>query len=168
VVLVRADLAGPKATEIRGWGGSNDANHPTGPSRDGSGLAQAIRAALKSAGLPPGEIDYVHAHGTGTAYNDAMESLALRSVFDGDCPPVSGSKGMLGHTLGAAGVLETIVCVTALQDGYLPGTPRLQAPADGAPASLVREPRPAARLRNVLKLSTGFGGVNGALILGHG
>jgi 3-oxoacyl-(acyl-carrier-protein) synthase len=168
IVLVREDLAERSAIRVRGWGGSNDANHPTGPSRDGSGLARAIRAALESAGLTPDDIDYVHAHGTGTGHNDSMESLALRSVFGEACPPVSGSKGMLGHTLGAAGVVETIVCVAAMQEGFLPGTPRLQVPADGAPASLVREPRPAARLRSVLKLSTGFGGVNGALILCHG
>jgi 3-oxoacyl-[acyl-carrier-protein] synthase II len=164
IVLVR----GAGATTIRGWGGSNDANHLTGPSRDGSGLALAIHRALAAAQLKPQDIDYVNAHGTGTPYNDAMESLALRVVFGEACPPVSGSKGMLGHTLGAAGVVETILCVLAMQDGLLPGTPRLSVAADGAPASLVREPRPADRLDHVLKLNTGFGGINGALILGHG
>ena len=75
---------------------------------------------------------------------------------------------MLGHTLGAAGIIETILCVVAMQEKFLPGTPRLQASAEGAPASLVFEPRVATNLRHVLKLNTGFGGVNGALILGHG
>ena len=107
----------------------------------------------------------MHAHGTGTGYNDAMEALALGTVFGGACPPVSGSKGMLGHTLGAAGVIETIGCVLAMQENFLPGTPRLSLAAEGAPASLVREPRPGVRLRHVLKLNTGFGGMNGALIL---
>ena len=165
IVLVRGDLAESPAITIRGFGGSNDANHLTGPSRDGSGLAQAIRAALKAAALSPEQIDYVHAHGTGTAYNDAMESLALRAVFGGACPPVSASKGMLGHTLGAAGVIETICCVLAMQGNFLPGTPRLNVAAEGAPASLVREPRAGVRLQQVLKLNTGFGGMNGALIL---
>jgi 3-oxoacyl-[acyl-carrier-protein] synthase II len=167
IVLVRADLAPQSSIKIRGWGGSNDANHLTGPSRDGSGLAQAIRSALTMAELSPPEIEYVNAHGTGTPYNDAMESQALRTVFGTACPPFSGAKGMLGHTLGAAGVVETILCVLAMQEKILPGTPRLSVPAEGVPASLVREPRSVARLDRVLKLNTGFGGVNGALILGH-
>jgi len=171
LVLVRggdALIAGSEfRIQIRGFGGSNDANHLTGPSRDGSGLAQAVRVALNSAKLSPGEIDYVHAHGTGTGYNDAMESLALKTVFGGTCPPVSGSKGMLGHTLGAAGVIETICCVLAMQENFLPGTPRLSVAAEGTPKNLLHEPRSGVRLKNVLKLNTGFGGVNGALILSH-
>jgi len=168
IVLVRCELAAPGAIQIRGWGSSNDANHMTGPSRDGSGLAQAIRAALIAAKISAAEVDYINVHGTGTPYNDSMESAALQAVFGGACPPVSGLKGMLGHTLGAAGVLETIACVLALQDRLLPGTPRLSNFADGVPASLLKSPRPASRLSRSLKLNTGFGGANGALILSHG
>ncbi|HEV2691458.1 MAG TPA: beta-ketoacyl-[acyl-carrier-protein] synthase family protein [Verrucomicrobiae bacterium] len=167
LVLMRADLFAQPAIAIRAFGGSNDANHLTGPSRDGSGLALAIRAALHAVKMSPAEIDFVHAHGTGTGYNDAMESLALKTIFGDACPPVSGSKGMLGHTLGAAGVLETICCVLAMQHNFLPGTPRLLNAAEGTPPDLVREPRPGIRLENVLKLNTGFGGMNGALILSH-
>ena len=167
IVLVRADWVLQPAIVIRGFGSSNDANHLTGPSRDGAGLARAVQAALRSATLSPAEIDYVHAHGTGTNYNDAMESLALKTIFGEACPPVSGSKGMLGHTLGAAGVVETICCVLALQNHFLPGTPRLTAAAEGTPKYLVHSPRPAGALKTVLKLNTGFGGMNGALILGH-
>jgi len=167
IVLTRGDLAPQNGVRIRGWGSSNDANHMTGPSRDGSGLAQAIRAALKSANASPADIDYVNAHGTGTPYNDAMESAALRTVFGEGCPPLSGLKGMLGHTLGAAGVIETIACVLAMQSKFLPGTPRLSNVADGVPPTLLREPRQATRLNLVLKLNTGFGGANGALILSH-
>jgi 3-oxoacyl-(acyl-carrier-protein) synthase len=152
---------------IRGWGNSNDANHITGPSRDGSGLASAIRSALGSAKLTPQEIDYVNAHGTGTPFNDAMESAALRSVFGDTCPPVSGSKGMLGHTLGAAGVVETILCVLAMQERWLPGTPGLKVAAEGAPAGMMRLGRAASRMNTVLKMNTGFGGVNGAIVLGY-
>jgi 3-oxoacyl-[acyl-carrier-protein] synthase II len=74
---------------------------------------------------------------------------------------------MLGHTLGAAGVIETILCVLAMREKLLPGTPRLNSPAEGVPQSLVREPRAVAKLNHVLKLNTGFGGINGALILSH-
>ena len=123
--------------------------------------------ALNSAKKSPVEIDFVHAHGTGTPYNDAMESMALRIVFGDVCPPFSGAKGMLGHTLGAAGVIETILCVLAMREKLLPGTPRLNSPAEGVPQSLVREPRAVAKLNHVLKLNTGFGGINGALILSH-
>jgi len=167
IVLTRADLVSNRAVTIRGWGSSNDANHMTGPSRDGSGLAQAIRSALAFARLQAREIDYVNAHGTGTPYNDAMESAALRTIFGDASPPVSGLKGMLGHTLGAAGVIETIASVLAMQNGLLPGTPRLNAAAEGMPASIAMKPR-AMKLSRVLKLNTGFGGVNGALILQNG
>lgn len=165
MVLVRADLAAPQSVYIRGWGSSNDANHMTGPSRDGAGLAQAIRVALRASGLAPTQIDYINAHGTGTQYNDAMESAALLSVFGDAIPPVNGLKGMFGHTLGAAGVLETIACAMSLQEKFLPGTPRLEHVAAGFPASLIKTPRPAPHLKRILKLNTGFGGMNGALIL---
>jgi 3-oxoacyl-(acyl-carrier-protein) synthase len=167
MVLTRADSVSRPAITLRSFGNTNDANHLTGPSRDGSGLAQAIRMALASAKLLATEIDFVQAHGTGTSYNDTMESLALKTIFGDACPPVSGAKGMLGHTLGAAGVIETIICTLAMRGEFLPGTPRLVNPAGDAPKSLIREPRPADRLRHVLKLNTGFGGMNGALILSH-
>lgn len=170
VVLARESLIQKSSPSIRivGWGSSNDANHITGPSRDGSGLAQAILTALDSATLDSEDIDYINAHGTGTPFNDAMESAALRKVFGDDCPPVSGFKGMLGHTLGAAGVVETILCAQAMQERWLPGTPGLTSSAAGAPNSLLREGRSASRMNHVLKMNTGFGGVNGVIVLGYG
>jgi 3-oxoacyl-(acyl-carrier-protein) synthase len=160
VVLVR----GAGATTIAGWGGSNDANHLTGPSRDGSGLALAIQRALAAAAVSPRDIGYVNAHGTGTPYNDAMESLALRTIFEKNCPPVSASKGMFGHTLGAAGILETIICVLAARERLLPGTPRLTTPVM---PEVLKDPQIGPHVRHSLKLGTGFGGVNAALVLRH-
>ena len=168
VALVRGDLASPGSVWLRGWGVSDDANHLTGPARDGSGLAAAIRRALDQAGLPAGNVDYAHMHGTGTPYNDAMESLALRSVFGERTPPFGSSKGMLGHTLGAAGVLETILCWVALKSRLLPGTPRLREPDPIAPDSLLTLPKPVAELRAILKVNCGFGGTNGAMVLAKG
>jgi 3-oxoacyl-(acyl-carrier-protein) synthase len=92
VLLVRGDLAPPNSITISGWGSSNDANHMTGPSRDGAGLAQAIRAALKVAGLDASQLDYVNVHGTGTPYNDAMESAALRTCLAKTFRPSAASK----------------------------------------------------------------------------
>ena len=165
IILVKRELLSSPAILISGAGTSNDANHLTGPSRDGSGLALAIQRALAKAQIAPDKIDYVNAHGTGTPYNDAMESLALRSVFGDRVPPFSSSKGIFGHTLGTAGVLETALCVFALQNNLLPGTPRLLARDPVAPDSLLIEPRITAKLNYILKINCGFGGTNAALVL---
>jgi 3-oxoacyl-[acyl-carrier-protein] synthase II len=165
VALARRGAAASPALLVTGWGSSNDANHLTGPSRDGSGLALAMHRALKKAGVAPRAIDFVHAHGTGTSYNDAMEGLALRSVFGADVPPYCSSKGLFGHTLGAAGLLETIVCLIAARQQLLPGTPGLGSPDPAVPDSLLQKPRPARALRRLLKINAGFGGVNAALAL---
>ena len=165
IILAKGKLLHAPLIRLTGTGTSNDANHLTGPSRDGSGLALAIQRALAKAGLAPEQIDFVNAHGTGTPYNDNMEALALRSVFGDRVPPFNSSKGIFGHTLGAAGVLETILCVAALQTKLLPGTPRLRDRDPVAPESLLAEPRAAAKLDRVLKVNCGFGGTNAALIL---
>jgi 3-oxoacyl-[acyl-carrier-protein] synthase II len=155
----------PDSILVHGWGVSDDANHLTGPSRDGSGLAKAILRALTKAGTSPDQVDYVHTHGTGTVYNDAMEAQALCAVFGERVPPFGSCKGMLGHTLGAAGILETILCQIAMRSKMLPGTPRLREPDVGIPGSLLANPRPATRLRSVLKVNCGFGGTNAAVVL---
>jgi 3-oxoacyl-[acyl-carrier-protein] synthase II len=165
-ILLTRQTRAPSATlNIAGWGSSNDANHLTGPSRDGSGLALAIMRALESAATAPEVIDYVNAHGTGTPYNDAMESLALQSVFGERVPPFSSSKGLLGHTLGAAGVLETMVCVIAAARGLLPGTPRLRERDPAVSAAVLAEPRAGVIPGRMLKINAGFGGTNAALVL---
>jgi 3-oxoacyl-(acyl-carrier-protein) synthase len=168
IVLARRETLASPALTVKGWGSSNDANHLTGPSRDGSGLALAMNRALQKAGVTPLAIDFVHTHGTGTSYNDAMEGMALRSVFKAQVPPYCSSKGLFGHTLGAAGLLETIVCLLAARHQLLPGTPGLRSPDPSVPDSLLQKPRPAESLRRLLKLNAGFGGVNAALVLEWG
>jgi 3-oxoacyl-(acyl-carrier-protein) synthase len=165
IILVKRELLSPPAILLSGWGTSNDANHLTGPSRNGSGLALAIQRALAKAQIAPEKIDYVNAHGTGTPYNDAMESLALRSVFGQRVPPFSSSKGIFGHTLGTAGVLETALCIVAIKNSLLPGTPRLRERDPATPDSLLTKPRATTNLNHVLKINCGFGGTNAALVL---
>ncbi len=154
---------GPARAVLVGSGGSNDANHITGPSRDGSGLALAIARALEDAGLQPVDVDIVSAHGTGTRYNDAMEAKALASVF-GAPPPVHGLKGAIGHSMGAAGVLEAAVCVRALEEGVCPPTAGLGALDPEISLDVVLEPR-HLDLRCALSTSSGFSGVNAAVVL---
>jgi len=165
IILAKRELSPGPGILLTGWGTSNDANHLTGPSRDGSGLALAIRRALTKAGLAPADIDYVNAHGTGTLYNDTMESLALRAIFGDHVPPFSSDKGLFGHTMGAAGVLETVVCVLAMQNHLLPGTPRWRERDPAMSAPPLAEPGPVAGLRRILKINCGFGGTNAALVL---
>lgn len=165
VLLVSGERVPPPRILLAGFGSSNDANHLTGPSRDGCGLALAIRRAFSNAGCSPEDLDYVNAHGTGTPYNDRMESLAFRGVFGERVPPCGASKGIFGHTLGAAGVLETVICVLALQGDLLPGTPRLGSPDPVAPGSLLVGPRPVHGLARMLKVNCGFAGTNAALVL---
>lgn len=152
--------------ELLGWGESNDANHITGPSRDGDGLASAIERALSNADIPPAAVDFVHLHGTGTQYNDAMESKAMARVFD-TSPPASGSKAQIGHTLGAAGILESMITLAALECGTVPPNVGFSSPDPDCFLDLRSEIRPLERARTALKLAAGFGGINAALVFGR-
>ena len=145
-----------RSFQIIGEGNSNDANHLTGPSRDSSGLARAIESALERACVAPSDIEFVQAHGTGTAYNDRMESLALRAVFGDRIPPFNSFKGMIGHTLGAAGILETILCVIGGSIGLLPGTPGLQVRDPEISESALATPKHGADARCILKINSRF------------
>jgi 3-oxoacyl-[acyl-carrier-protein] synthase II len=149
---------------LAGWGSSNDANHVTGPSRDGSGLALAMQRALRSADCAVDDVDYIHLHGTGTPYNDAMECRALESVFAK--PPIaSGSKAQIGHTLGAAGVLESVIAVEALTLSEAPPNARLKEVDEGVRVPLEGSARELPRARVAMKVSAGFGGINAAAVL---
>jgi 3-oxoacyl-[acyl-carrier-protein] synthase II len=162
-ILLSARSEEGRGARLAGWGASNDANHLTGPCRDGSGLALAIERALAMAALEPGAIDYVHLHGTGTDYNDAMECRALRRVF-GAPPPASGSKAQLGHALGAAGVLESLIALEALARREAPPTHGLVEPDPALGVALAGPRQSLRRASTALKLAAGFGGIDAALV----
>jgi len=154
----------PTAVELAGWGESNDAVHVTAPDREGRGLARAARMALARAELAPHDIDYIHGHGTGTPFNDAMEGEALGLLYPDASPPFSSSKAQLGHTLGAAGVLESIIAVEALRSATAPPNVRLDQTDLPPTVTLPRTATPLPRARAVLKWAAGFGGINAALV----
>lgn len=152
--------------EVAGSGLSGDASHMTAPARDGAGAARAMRAALADAGAAPGDVDFVSAHGTGTVYNDAMEVAALVAVFGESIPrlPVSAIKGAIGHTLGAAGAFEAVLCARALREGVLPPSAGCEELEEGCPLDLVRAPR-RGDFRLALSTSSAFAGNNAAVVV---
>lgn len=152
------------STRLVGWGESNDANHITGPSRDGEGLRMAASRALERAGLTARDIDYVHLHGTGTIYNDEMEAKAVARLFDGKSALASGTKAQTGHTLGAAGLIESLVAIEALRRQEAPANLRLQEVGVHPGLNLARERTALDGARYALKLAAGFGGINAALV----
>jgi 3-oxoacyl-[acyl-carrier-protein] synthase II len=173
VVLERAAAARRRGARARGWllgyGLSGDGFHETSPDPSGRGAARGALAALAHAGVAPAEVDYVNAHGTGTAANDPAEALALQLVLGGRSVPVSSTKAHLGHAQGAAGVLETIATLLLLTDGCIPPTLHLGRPRPGAPADPVPGPAPRrAQVRRFLKLNAAFGGANASLVLASG
>jgi 3-oxoacyl-[acyl-carrier-protein] synthase-1 len=149
---------------LLGVGESSDAYHMSSPHPEGLGARMAMEAALRSAGLTPGDIDYINLHGTATPANDAAEGKAVSALF-GDTVPGNSTKGYMGHTLGAAGAIEALICAMALTDGRLPGSPGTGALDPSIPIryQLRGEDRP---LRHALSNSFGFGGSNCSLVLG--
>jgi 3-oxoacyl-[acyl-carrier-protein] synthase-1 len=161
VLLTRADDA-PIA--LLGYGESADAHHLSTPHPEGAGAALAMRDALARAKLDPSAIDYVNLHGTGTRTNDVAEDAAVRAVL-GDAVPRSSVKGWMGHTLGAAGVVEAIVSILALRERFLPGTLN-STRVDPAIRGHVLLDGESRDVRHVLTNSFGFGGSNCALVFG--
>jgi 3-oxoacyl-[acyl-carrier-protein] synthase-1 len=145
-----------------GYGESSDAHHMSTPHPEGEGALAAMRQALGRAGLEPAAIDYVNAHGTATPANDRAEDRALVRLF-GSRVPVSSTKGFTGHTLGAAGIVEAIVCFLALEHGFIPPTLNTAALEPGVESDIVLENR-AAPVRRALSNSFGFGGSNCSLL----
>ncbi len=145
-----------------GWGAASDANHVTGPSREGDGLVAAINAALALARLSPEDIAAVCAHGTGTSYNDSMEMAAYKKVFKKEIP-VFSVKGSIGHTMGAAGLLESIVSLKALERRTVPPTVGFKTP-DSLSDGWVSDMPQKIQGDYILKTNSGFGGINTALV----
>ncbi len=164
-VLVTKDTnnLAQEAVEILGEGSCNDANHISGPSRTGEGLHRSIESARKQAGLKPSEIDYISAHGTATKFNDEMEAIAFnRSNLQQ--VPTNSLKGYFGHTLGASGLLETIIGMHSLHNNTLYASKGFDTIGVSQPLNIVKRTQPNQSLNTFLKTASGFGGCNTAVI----
>lgn len=149
--------------ELCGYGASCDAHHPTAPAEDGRGAEAAMRGAMADGRLNGSRIDYINAHGTGTLLNDSAETRAIVAAV-GTSVPTSSTKSYFGHTLGASGALEAVICVLALEHQLAPPTLRLKQPSDDCVLDYIPEtPRPLA-MTHVLSNTFGFGGSNVSLL----
>jgi 3-oxoacyl-[acyl-carrier-protein] synthase II len=149
--------------EIIGYGISTDNFHLTQPDPSGIGPRQAMEAALQSAGIGASEIDYVNAHGTATPFNDASEGKAIAKLFNG--VSVSSTKGMMGHSLGAAGAIEAVITLLALQHQFLPANIHFREGDPGLDLNIVANESRRATLRTAISNSFGFGGTNASVIM---
>lgn len=152
--------------EIVGYGATGDAYHMTAPSPDGSGAAKAMQLAMEEAGIKPDQVAYINAHGTSTHANDAGETAAIKLAM-GDVAKtvaISSTKSMIGHLLGAAGAVEAIICIKALEEGFLPPTINYKNPDAECDLDYIpNQGREAADAEYALSNSLGFGGHNGVL-----
>jgi 3-oxoacyl-[acyl-carrier-protein] synthase I len=155
-----------QAIYLLGAGESSDAYHMSSPHPEGAGARRAMQAALEAAALSAGAVDYINLHGTGTPSNDSAESRAVTALF-GTATPCSSTKGATGHALGAAGALEAVICVLALQSNLMPGGLHCRQRDPALEANYLTENR-RGPLRRVLSNSFGFGGANCALLFGRG
>ncbi|MEU4569181.1 beta-ketoacyl synthase N-terminal-like domain-containing protein [Micromonospora sp. NPDC023956] len=168
LVLESATVARRPRADLLGWGRAGDAFHACRPDPQGRGLARAVDAALRRAGLPAEALGYVNANATGTGFSDASEANALRLALGAaaDRVPVSSTKALHGHALEASGLLELVVTVLAVRHGKLPVNAGFLGPDEGCPLDVVlHAPRPAAT-PYALSLNAAFGGANTALLVG--
>ena len=149
--------------EIIGYGISTDNFHITQPDPTGVGAQQAMQQALQSADVSAAAVDYINAHGTATLFNDAAEGKAISALFNG--VPVSSTKGMMGHSLGAAGAIEAVICLLALQHQFLPPNINFGALDDHLDLNIVANKARPAVLRTALSNSFGFGGTNASILM---
>ncbi|MEW6718014.1 MAG: beta-ketoacyl-ACP synthase II [Chloroflexota bacterium] len=152
--------------EVTGYGTTNDAYHISAPAEGGEGAARCMQLTLENAGLLPEQIGYINAHGTSTPLNDKNETAAIKTVFGEQAYniPVSSTKSMIGHLLGASGALEAIVCVKVLSEGMLPPTINYETPDPECDLDYVPNIARRAEPKHVLSNSFGFGGHNASLI----
>jgi 3-oxoacyl-[acyl-carrier-protein] synthase II len=154
--------------EVLGYGASEDAYHLAAPSESGEGAILAMENALRNAELEPNEINYLNAHGTSTKLNDASETLAIKAVF-GEYAyelPISSTKSVTGHLLGAAGALEAIYCAKAIETGWIPPTMNYEHPDPDCDLDYVPNHPRQASIRTTMSNSFGLGGHNACIILG--
>lgn len=164
MVLTRSTACAPDAWVLADGATRNDANHISGPSRTGEGSFKALRYVL--AGCKPDELAFVNVHGTSTLYNDEMESIALQRAGL-SAVPVNALKGIFGHTMGAAGILESLVSMQAVDAGFILGTCGYTRPGVSCPVAVSRENRRTDK-RAFIKLLSGFGGCNAAMLFRKG
>ncbi|MCJ7689764.1 MAG: beta-ketoacyl-ACP synthase II [Clostridiaceae bacterium] len=153
--------------EMKGYGSTCDAYHITSPSPDGEGAARAMAMALKDGDVKAAEVSYINAHGTSTPYNDKFETIAIKSAF-GEFAykiPVSSTKSMTGHLLGASGAIEAIVCVKALEEGFVPATIGYKVADEECDLDYVPNVGRKEKLQYAISNSLGFGGHNATILL---
>lgn len=152
--------------ELAGYGSTDDACHITAPDEDGAGATSCMRLAIESAGLAPADLTYINAHGTSTPLNDVTETHAIMALLGEQAysVPVSSTKSTHGHLLGAAGALEAVLCIMAIQEQTLPPTVNLDCPDDDCDLDYVPHVAREARVEAVLSNSFGFGGHNACLV----
>ena len=153
--------------EMNGYGSTCDAYHITSPSPDGEGAARSMVMALKDGDIKAEEVSYINAHGTSTPYNDKFETIAIKSAFGESAYkiPVSSTKSMTGHLLGASGAIEAIVCVKALEEGFIPATIGYKVPDEDCDLDIVPNRGRKQQLKYAMSNSLGFGGHNATIIL---
>ncbi|MDD4868309.1 MAG: beta-ketoacyl synthase N-terminal-like domain-containing protein, partial [Mycobacterium sp.] len=170
LVIESADIVAARGAagyaDLIGWGATSDAYHLAIPRPDASGIADSMRVAMRNAGVAPGEVGYLNAHGTGTRVGDLTETKAMRAVFGADQPLVSSTKGVTGHLLGGGGVVEAAATVLALARGQLPPTKNLQQPDSKCDLNHLREAA-AKSVDIAISNSFGFGGHNVSLVFGQ-
>ncbi|HPP75235.1 MAG TPA: beta-ketoacyl-ACP synthase II [Armatimonadota bacterium] len=154
--------------EILGYGLTNDAYHMTAPHPEGQYAARAMSIALDDAGVSPTEIDYINAHGSSTPLNDKTETMAIRSVFGeyADRVPISGTKPLHGHSLGAVGTIEAAISILAMENNFIPPTINLEHPDPECDLDYVPLVGREKRINRILSNSFGFGGINACVVLG--
>ena len=155
--------------EVLGYGASNDAHHMAQPEPEAQGVAAMMRSALERAGIERERVGYINAHGTSTPLGDLAETKAIKSVFGEHAYnlAVSSTKSMMGHTFGAAGAIEAIMCVLALRDGVLPPTINYREPDPACDLDYVPNEARRTQVEVALSNAMGLGGHNGCVLLGR-